>query len=87
MQAGAKESGIYTIYPSLTGAKDNPVVTWCDLETYGGGWTVSITKWCYHCNMGVEQDHLINYFNENFAFFSHALAYAPLCSTRVTESL
>ncbi|XP_063854355.1 tenascin-like [Scylla paramamosain] len=38
--AGARESGVYEIYPS----ECRPVKVWCDLETAGGGWTVFLNR-------------------------------------------
>ncbi len=33
-------SGVYYIYPD-SGAGPDPMQVWCDMDTDGGGWTVS----------------------------------------------
>ena len=34
-------SGVYYVYPNISAEAFIPVVVWCDMETDGGGWTVS----------------------------------------------
>ena len=41
MKKGYNTSGRYFIYPNDNGVPLNPVYVWCDMDTDGGGWTVS----------------------------------------------
>ena len=38
LELGGTESGVYTIYPTYG---EDPFFVFCDMETDGGGWTVS----------------------------------------------
>ncbi|GBM69265.1 hypothetical protein AVEN_107367-1 [Araneus ventricosus] len=41
MENGVTESGVYTIYPRARLAHCQSIDVYCDMETDGGGWTVS----------------------------------------------
>ena len=41
MKQGYNTSGRYFIYPNDNGVPLDPVYVWCDMDTDGGGWTVS----------------------------------------------
>ena len=41
MEQGYNTSGRYFIYPHDNGVPQDPVYVWCDMDTDGGGWTVS----------------------------------------------
>ncbi|GFT54069.1 techylectin-5A [Nephila pilipes] len=42
MDNGNTESGVYTIWPRSRERKCQSIDVYCDMETAGGGWTVSV---------------------------------------------
>ncbi|GBL87947.1 hypothetical protein AVEN_33553-1, partial [Araneus ventricosus] len=40
---GYNESGVYTIWPKSRVTNDKSIDVFCDMDTDGGGWTVSVS--------------------------------------------
>ncbi|GBN53205.1 hypothetical protein AVEN_157132-1, partial [Araneus ventricosus] len=44
LQNGVTESGVHTVYPRSRLSTCKSIDVYCDMETDGGGWTVSWTS-------------------------------------------
>ena len=49
LDMGHNTSGIYEIWPVNRVIGEKPVYVYCDMETNGGGWTVSVFDFFSNC--------------------------------------
>lgn len=44
LQTGRNKSGVYKIWPVSRVTEEKAIDVYCDMDTTGGGWTVSSTR-------------------------------------------